>query len=108
MKKQNPSIKAHLLWSALILLTLLAVCAIPFALAQRNAAKQSAANPVTKPGVAANTSQLPALTTLDAGAQSARVRALPPSQLPTRASEPSVPRMPIVPYPKAPLVTLYD
>ncbi len=40
MKKQiNPSIKAHLLWSALILLALLAVCAIPFALAQRN--KQS-------------------------------------------------------------------
>jgi len=42
MKKQtNPSIKAHLLWSALILLSLLAVCAIPFALAQRNSVKQS-------------------------------------------------------------------
>ncbi len=42
MKKQiNPSIKAHLLWSALILLALLAVCAIPFALAQRNSVKQS-------------------------------------------------------------------
>ena len=39
MKRQtNPSIKAHLLWSVL---TLLAVCAIPFALAQRNAIKQS-------------------------------------------------------------------
>src|SRR6266576_2152849 len=35
MKKQiNPSIKAHLLWSALMLLSLLAICAIPFALAQ--------------------------------------------------------------------------
>src|SRR5437660_390420 len=35
MKKQiNPSIKAHLLRSALILLSLLAICAIPFALAQ--------------------------------------------------------------------------
>jgi hypothetical protein len=35
MKKQiDPSIKAHLLWSALILLSLLAICAIPFALAQ--------------------------------------------------------------------------
>ena len=35
MKKQiNPSIKAHLLWSALILLSLVAICAIPFALAQ--------------------------------------------------------------------------
>src|SRR5437667_4723172 len=39
MKKQNSSIKAYLLWSALILLALLAVCAIPFALGQRN--KQS-------------------------------------------------------------------
>src|SRR6266404_4995810 len=35
MKKQiNPSIKAHFLRSALILLSLLAICAIPFALAQ--------------------------------------------------------------------------
>jgi len=35
MKKQiNPSIKAHLLRSALVLLSLLAICAIPFALAQ--------------------------------------------------------------------------
>src|SRR5213593_874802 len=45
MKKQiHPSIKAHLLWSALILLSLLAVCAIPFALAQsrsRGASKQN-------------------------------------------------------------------
>src|SRR5947199_4052821 len=39
MKKQNSTIKAHFLWSALILLSLLAVCAIPFALAQRS--KQS-------------------------------------------------------------------
>jgi hypothetical protein len=49
MKKQkNPSIKAHLLWSALILLALLAVCAIPFTLAQsrsRGTNKPSAAQP---------------------------------------------------------------
>jgi len=47
MKKQTKhSIKAHLLWSALILLSLLAVCAIPFALAQsrsRGTSKQSVA-----------------------------------------------------------------
>ncbi len=47
MKKQiNPSIKAHLLWSALILLALVAVCAIPFTLAQsrsRGTSKQSVA-----------------------------------------------------------------
>jgi hypothetical protein len=42
VKKQiDSSIKAHLLRSALYLLLLLAICAIPFALAQRNAVKQS-------------------------------------------------------------------
>ena len=46
MKKQTKhSIKAHLIWSALILLLLLAVCVIPFTLAQRNTGKQSAAQP---------------------------------------------------------------
>ena len=41
MKKQiNPTIKAHLIRGAFYLLLLLAVCAIPFALAQRNAAKR--------------------------------------------------------------------
>ena len=36
MKKQiNPTIKAHLLRSAFIVLPLLAVCVIPFALAQQ-------------------------------------------------------------------------
>jgi hypothetical protein len=42
MKKQtNAAVKAHLLWSALILLLLLVTCAIPFALAQRQSVKQS-------------------------------------------------------------------
>src|SRR5437762_8858679 len=49
MKKQiNPSIKAHLLRSALILLSLLAICAIPFTLAQsrgRGSNNRSVANP---------------------------------------------------------------
>ena len=49
MKKQiNPTIKAHLLRSAFYLLLLLAVCAIPFALAQsrsRGTAKRSVATP---------------------------------------------------------------
>ena len=49
MKKQiNPTIKAHLIRSAFYLLLLVAVCAIPFALAQRNKLNstrhQSAAN----------------------------------------------------------------
>src|ERR1700730_17371084 len=56
MKKQiNPSIKAHLLWSALILLSLIAVCAIPFALAQRNSGKRSRAASIAQ----LPTSQLP-------------------------------------------------
>src|SRR6267378_2458810 len=49
MKKQiNPTIKAHLIRGAFYLLLLLAVCAIPFALGQRNAKKSAA-----KPNVAA-------------------------------------------------------
>src|SRR5262245_10439624 len=41
MKKQiNPNIKAHLIRGAFYLLLLVAVCAIPFALAQRNATRQ--------------------------------------------------------------------
>ena len=55
MKKQiNPTIKAHLIRGAFYLLLLLAVCAIPFALAQRNAAKQSLPKPAIKPNAPAN------------------------------------------------------
>jgi N-acetylneuraminic acid mutarotase len=65
MKKQRkPSIKAHLLWSALILLSLLAVCAIPFTLAQsrsRGTSKQHVATPAAKPNLSAIT-KLPPLT----------------------------------------------
>ena len=52
MKKQiNPTIKAHLIRGAFYVLLLLAVCVIPFALAQRNTTGRAA----TKPNVAANT-----------------------------------------------------
>ena len=52
MKKQiNPTIKAHLIRSAFYLLLLLGVCAIPFALAQRNAARQSITKPAAQPSV---------------------------------------------------------
>ena len=58
MKKQiNPTIKAHLIRSAFYLLLLVAVCAIPFALAQsrsRGTAKRSAAKPSIQQNVAAN------------------------------------------------------
>ena len=43
MKKQiNPTIKAHLIRGAFYLLLLVAVCAIPFALAQRNKLRSQA------------------------------------------------------------------
>src|SRR6266550_3339641 len=46
MKKQlNPTIKAHLIRGVFYLLLLLAVCVIPFALAQRNTPKQRVAKP---------------------------------------------------------------
>ena len=50
MKKQiNPTIKAHLIRGAFYLLLLLAVCAIPFALAQRNATRQNITGAESKP-----------------------------------------------------------
>src|SRR5438128_9214768 len=52
MKKQiNPTIKAHLIRSAFYVILLLAVCVIPFALAQRTTTKRSMA----KSKMAANT-----------------------------------------------------
>jgi len=52
MKKQtNSTIKAQLIRGAFYLLLLIAVCAIPFALAQRNVAKQRVTKPVVKPNV---------------------------------------------------------
>src|SRR5438552_3609177 len=53
MKKQiNPSIKAYLIRGAFYLLLLMAVCAIPFALAQRSVAKQGPAKPAAIPAQA--------------------------------------------------------
>ncbi len=96
MKKQTKhSIKAHLLWSALILLSLLAVCAIPFTLAQsrsRGSSKQSVAQPAARPGVDANmyvpNAAPPSTGTISAPAGSnisgavGEVPTLPQSQLP--------------------------
>ena len=58
MKKQiNPTIKAHLIRGAFYLLLLVAVCAIPFALAQRNKMSSTKAQatkaPPTKAQIAA-------------------------------------------------------
>ena len=60
MKKQiNPTIKAHLIRGAFYLLLLLAVCAIPFALAQRNTIKR--ANPASKSKAAMKFAAAPAV-----------------------------------------------
>ena len=51
MKKQtNPNIKAHLLRAAFCLLLLVAICAIPFALAERNTIKLG--KPALRPVIA--------------------------------------------------------
>ena len=109
MKKQKkPSIKAHLLWSALILLALLAVCAIPFALAQRQAAKQ----PVTKANAAAQAAppSSGAIGATSVQKQAPNISQTGQSQRPTVSSGPAmgVPRTPILPLPKLPATVLYD
>jgi len=54
MKKQtNPNIKAHLLRGAFYLLLLVAICAIPFALAERNTIKLG--KPALRPAALAQT-----------------------------------------------------
>jgi hypothetical protein len=96
MKKQNnTTIKAHLTRSALYLLLLLAVCAIPFALAQRNANNRSVApapsrnfNPATAPPSTEADQAQPTQPTVSSGA----------------IGVPSI----VPPFPKEPQVVLYD
>jgi hypothetical protein len=81
VKKQiNPTIKAHLIRSAFYMLLLLAVCAIPLALAQRNARQSAAAGKMSR--LSSTTSKsLP--SPFAAGAQAVRIPAMPASPLPT-------------------------
>ena len=76
MKKQiNPAIKAHLIRSAFYVILLLAVCVIPFALAQRSTTKQRSA--AKSPAAVARQS-----TTVDKAqlaAQFARAKSVPSS-----------------------------
>ena len=79
MKKQiNPTIKAHLIRGAFYLLLLLAVCAIPFALAT-----QSRSRGTTKQGVATNAASHPTMSNLAAApvapraAQAIKLRGAP-------------------------------
>jgi hypothetical protein len=68
MKKQiNPSIKVHLLRSALILLSLLAICAIPFVLAQspsRGMSNRSVADRTQQPQLPTNSINSPQQNTV--------------------------------------------
>jgi hypothetical protein len=112
MKKQNnQSIKAHLIRSALYVLLLVAVCVIPFALAQRTATNRSVApatsrnfNPATAPpSTEAAQTQLATVGSPDS-ASAEEIHAFP-----VVSSGPAgVRRLAIPPYPKAPQVILYD
>src|SRR5436190_11678479 len=125
MKKQiNPTIKAHLIRGAFYLLLLVAVCAIPFALAQRNATKRGVANAASN----RNMSQLAAAPVAPgAGVHSKAawqsksgsqllpydVRGVPDlpriSELPQKVSGVRAAHViPIPRPPKAPQVVLYD
>jgi hypothetical protein len=62
MKSQiHRTIKAHLLRVAFYLLLLLAACAIPFALAQRNPANRSKASPASEFLTTSNAAAAPAI-----------------------------------------------
>src|SRR5437588_3610660 len=85
MKKQlNTTIKAHVIRSAFYLLVLLAVCAIPFALAQRSDTNRSVVSPSTNQTVMSDTAAVP----------------------PTSGA--AKPQLAVPPYPKQPQVVLYD
>src|SRR5215471_17526647 len=134
MKKQiHPTIKAHLIRGAFYLLLLVAVCAIPFALAQRNITKRSMAQPKTaaakkiasaeaRSGAPASLAgskqaklakqQRPAVTARSQGempndavpfAAAART-----SELPVRTVATGIHPRRVLPAPKAPQVVLYD
>jgi len=133
MKKQiNPTIKAHLIRGAFYLLLLVAVCAIPFAMAQRNTMKRSVASPASKSKMAtklanaARASGPGQATKLSGAHQKAASRSNTDSQFPAFDVRPApfLPRMSQVPQkttgaaaahiipllraPKAPQVVLYD
>jgi hypothetical protein len=132
MKKQiNPTIKAHLIRSAFYITLLLAVCVIPFALAQRNTPKtgRSAkslqkARSVARPAMVPNTklarngtlSGAPASLVGAQGKPAAMpydVRPAPvlprTSQVPQTTSGPTGAHLlRVLPQPKLPRVVLYD
>src|SRR6266481_3706898 len=124
MKKQiNPTIKAHLIRGAFYLLLLVAVCAIPFALAQRNATKRGVASKFAAAPAASGAAQATKLSGVQSkvalqsktGSQLLPydVRGVPDlpriSELPQKTSGARAAHIiPIPRPPKAPQVVLYD
>src|ERR1044072_4295768 len=103
MKKQNnQSIKAHLIRSALYVLLLMAVCVIPFALAQQSNANRSIVNPATNNNTVFNPASAP--PSVEAvGTESAADGAT--TAFPRLSSGPTgVRSFAIPPYPKTPRV----
>src|SRR5215831_17787441 len=95
MKKQiNPTVKAYLIRGAFYLLLLLAVCAIPFALAQRNTTRRTAIHPAAKMDASAQKYMAQVSQRTD-GAVSDQplpnISRNSQAQLPTKRSEPAVP-----------------
>src|SRR5438874_1227275 len=129
MKKQiNPTIKAHLIRGAFYLLLLVAVCAIPFALAQRTTKRTTAKPSVVRQGMAANRAAggpkvLPPATgavsaALGVQRNTATDQSLLPYDFPPKVPQVGPPRtssgmtrahaVSVPPAPKAPQVVLYD
>src|SRR4030095_6904209 len=107
MKKQiSPTIKAHLIRGAFYLLLLIAVCAIPFALAQRNSTKRGVANPASNPNTASQPNVGSAVLPYDVSAvpDLPRVSQFPQTTSGARAAH----IIPVPRAPKAPQGVLYD
>src|SRR5215472_15262484 len=108
MKKQiDPTIKAHLVRSAFYLLLLIAACAIPFVLAERNAPTRSGANAAAKSKVTVSQSNA------GSGFLPYDVRTVPGrharlGEIPTLLTPTTGPKFRILPQPRLPSVVLYD
>src|SRR6476659_4837952 len=105
MKKQiNPTVKAYLIRGAFYLLLLLAVCAIPFALAQRNGAKRSVIQPAAKMDASAQKYMAEVSHRTDGAVSNQplpKIPAMDASQLPKASTGPiGVPSFRVMPVPK--------
>ena len=107
MKKQiKPSIKAHLLRGAFYLLLLVAVCAIPFALAQRNTTKRSVVSSQAQSNIIPNLAGVPPAS----GVVQTRENAVMPSRASSSVTSGATGGSAVknLPLPKYPNVVLYD